>query len=104
MTLAVGRLVDRASKQLGTVFAIPGRLALTAFHCVGDRSSGKLTNKRVRCEWPGAFSTAVVIDSDIINDVALLRLESGLPPSLEPIFFAREAADHSLFEAPGYPR
>jgi hypothetical protein len=104
VTPAVGRLVNGAGDQLGTVFAVPGSLALTAFHCVGNRASGKLKIRRVRCEWPGGFSNAKVIDSDIGNDVALLHLESGLPPGIEPVFLGRDVADQSPFSAPGYPR
>jgi Trypsin-like peptidase domain/Eco57I restriction-modification methylase len=103
VTLAIGRLNSVNGAHLGTVFAVPGRLALTAFHCVGDRSSGRLRNRRVRCEWPGAASNAAVDDSDILNDVALLRLDNGLPSGLEPVFLTRNVTEHSRFDVLGYP-
>jgi Trypsin-like peptidase domain/N-6 DNA Methylase len=105
VTSAIGRLQSGKNLTLGTVFAIPGRMALTAFHCVGDRVSGKLRTRRVRCAWPvsGAVSNATVIETDVANDVALLRLESDLPPGLDPVYLARDAVEHSPFDAHGYP-
>ena len=101
MTLAVGRLVDAATGvKLGTVFAVTGRLALTAFHCVGDHRSGKV---RLRCEWPEGVSNAFIDSSDRLNDIALLHLDRELPPGLDPVRLTREAAEHSQFVAPGYP-
>jgi hypothetical protein len=103
VTLAIGRLTTMDREHLGTVFAIPGRLALTAFHCVGDKFSGNVRYRRVRCEWPGAATCASVYDSDVGSDVALLRLDGGLPPGLEPVFLSADVAEHSRFEARGYP-
>ena len=99
MTLAIGKLMDpETGAKLGTVFAVTGRLALTAFHCVEDRESG-----RVRCEWPGAISHAVVEDGDRENDVALLRLDAELPQKLDPVRLATDVTEHARFSAPGNP-
>jgi hypothetical protein len=105
VTPAIGRLKDGKGRTLGTVFAIPGRMALTALHCVGDRATGKLRIRHVRCAWPpsGALTNAFVVETDAANDVALLRLESDLPPGLDPVYLARDAVEHSLYVAPGYP-
>ncbi len=104
MTLAVGRLVDAATGvKLGTVFAVTGRLALTAFHCVGNHESGKVRFPRVRCEWSEGISNAFVDDSDRHDDIALLRLDRELPPGLDLVRLARDVAEHARFAAPGSP-
>lgn len=104
MTIAVGRLSDAVSgKELGTVFAATDRLALTAFHCVGDRRTGEITFRRVRCKWDQRVSDAVVRDGDQLNDVALVRFDEALPRELEPIPLVRDVAVHTPFVAPGTP-
>lgn len=104
MNRAIGRLVDAdRGEHLGTVFAVSGRLALTAFHCVGDRDSGVLRTARVICQWASGTSSASVDDADPAADVALLRLDRELPSTLDPIHLAGETSAHAQFEAPGYP-
>lgn len=104
MTLAVGRLSDAASsKELGTMFAVTDRLALTAFHCIGDRGTGKVWSRRVLCTWSKGVSHATVQDGDHLNDVALLRFDRVLPCELEPIRLVRDVAEHTPFVAPGAP-
>ena len=104
MTRAIGRLVDAGrGEQLGTVFAVSGRLALTAFHCVGDRGSGVLRTTRVICQWAEGVSSASVDDADPVADVALLRLDRELPSTLDPIPLAGETPADARFKAPGYP-
>jgi SAM-dependent methyltransferase len=100
MTLAIGRLLHADDGEpLGTVFAVTRRLALTAFHCVGDDSG--VSAPRVRCTWQSGTSTASVVDSDEHNDVALLRFDRSLPRSLDPVPLSDHAADHERFSAPG---
>jgi hypothetical protein len=104
VTLAVGRLVDAGTGEpLGTVFAVGGRMALTAFHCVGDRGSGKLRCTRVLCEWAAGTSRASVHDADPAIDVALLRLDSELPYALDYIHLAGDTPVRARFEARGFP-
>jgi SAM-dependent methyltransferase len=104
VTLAVGRLEDaRTGKPLGTAFAVSARLALTAFHCVGDRESGDLRVRRVRCQWAEGASSASVNDADPAADVALLRLDRELPSALDPVPLAGETPGRASFEAPGDP-
>lgn len=71
MTLAIGSLRAAGSGQeLGTVFAVTSRLALTALHCVGNRETGVITVPQVRCIWPeGASDATVQQDADMANDV-----------------------------------
>ena len=104
VTLAVGPLVNSATgEELGTVFAVTGRLALTAFHCIGDPLSGEIQISRVRCEWGRYTSYAVVEDSNRDDDVALLRLDAELPQELDPVRLAADVAEDAQFIAPGNP-
>ncbi|WP_290050033.1 S1 family peptidase [Amycolatopsis solani] len=102
--MAVGRLLDAATgDERGTVFAVTDRLALTAFHCIGDRETGEIAFSRLRCVWTGHVSDATVDDGDHHLDVALLRLGRALPEGLEPIQLALDAVEHTPFVAPGRP-
>lgn len=104
MTLAIGRLVDaRTRAECGTVFAVTDRIALTAFHCIGSRETGQIRSPRVRCEWDGHAGEAVVHDGDSYLDVAVLRLDSALPTSLEPITLTARGVEHMSYVAPGSP-
>jgi SAM-dependent methyltransferase len=104
VTPAIGGLVDAASgERLGTVFAVAGRLALTAFHCVGERRTGKVRSPRVACEWAGHISLACVEEGDPSHDIALLYLDKQLPPALEPVVLTREVSEHTQFIAQGRP-
>lgn len=104
MKLAIGRLRDAdTAEELGTVFACGSLLALTAFHCVGDRVTGSIKHRRLTCAWEGHVGNAVVQDFDTLNDVALLRLKRNLPPELRWITPSTDVANHSAFTAPGAP-
>ncbi|KAB8183913.1 N-6 DNA methylase [Nonomuraea phyllanthi] len=105
MSLAVGRLYDTVSDQeLGTVFAVTKSLALTAFHCVGNRHTGKVEVQRLMCVWGTAETMATVSDADHINDVALLALTQALPSSLDPISLSVDIHEHEQYVAPGAPK
>src|SRR5262249_20946156 len=106
MTLAIGKIVDDTDgkKYFGTVFAVSSRLCLTAFHCVGDRKSGRLRSKLVRCEWPGhTSSNAVFYDGEPQSDVALIRLKKDLASELDPVLLLRESEEDKSFTSRGYP-
>ena len=104
MTPAIGGLADAASgENLGTVFAVAGRLALTAFHCVGERRTGEVRSPRVICEWAGHISLARVEQGDPNHDIALLYLDKQLPPELEPVLLTRQVSEHTQFTAKGRP-
>jgi hypothetical protein len=104
MTPAIGRLLDTNTREpLGTVFACNDRWVLTAFHCVGDRMTGRATYRSVLCLWDGDESTAQLSDFDTLNDVALLRLDRKLPSSIEPLILSPSIHERSKFTAPGAP-
>jgi SAM-dependent methyltransferase len=90
-------------KFLGTAFAVTHRLALTAFHCVGDPDG--IRAARVRCVWLAGsltnVSDASVVDYDETNDVALLRLDRALPRGLDPIPLTADIGSRIRFTAPG---
>jgi SAM-dependent methyltransferase len=104
VTLAIGRLTTLDGAHRGTVFAVTDRLALTTFHGVGSRETGKIALRRLRCEWDGYVSDAVVHDGDPHLDVAVLRLDRSLPAGLEPIQLTSHGAEHMPFTAPGAPK
>jgi hypothetical protein len=105
MSLAIGRLFHPGSGALlGTSFAVTERFALTAFHCIGDRFTGEVDRQRVKILWShDVTSYATVEDGDLLNDVALLRLERLLPIALAPVRLARDVELHAPFSAPGAP-
>ena len=103
MTPAIGGLLDASGTKLGTVFAVTGRLALTAFHNVGQKDTGEVRIPRVRCEWAGHVSFAGVQDGDRRQDVALLRLDKELPLALDPVLLTRHVSEHARFVARGRP-
>jgi tetratricopeptide (TPR) repeat protein len=108
MPRAIGRVVVGAeghgSSRRGTTFAISPNLALTAFHCVGDRGQRHLFEGPLRVEMPGlAAMGAVVIDYDADGDWALLRLDADLPPDLDIIPLRPDPPPVCDFRAIGFP-
>ena len=98
--LAVARVDLRTG---GTAFAISDRLALTAFHVVGDRVTGTVTHQEVRLIF-GAGSTAASVDarSDPVDDAALLHLHEALPSGSTPIPLTSDVGRESWFSR-GFP-
>jgi hypothetical protein len=90
-----------------TAFAVSEHYALTAFHCVGNRKTGVLAARDWEIRFSGGEkSSAVVADRSIPEDVALLRLTSGLPPGRAPLRLAHAGPELTLrrFRAKGFPR
>ena len=87
----------------GTAFAVSDRLALTAFHVVGDRATGTLTHPDVRLVFSGG-SMAASVDprSDPLDDAALLHLNGVLPPGSAPIRLTGEVRREPWFSR-GFP-
>jgi SAM-dependent methyltransferase len=57
----------------------------------------------VLCSWPEGSSGATVTDHDMVNDVALMRLDRVLPDALEPVSLSRDVVVHDQWSAPGAP-
>lgn len=87
-TLAVAR-VDLPTG--GTAFAVSDRLALTAFHVIGNRANGTVTHPQVRLVFTGG-SVAASVDqrSSPVDDAALLHFTEVLPPESTPIVLTSE--------------
>jgi hypothetical protein len=98
--LAVARVDLRTG---GTAFAVSDRLALTAFHVVGDRVTGTVTHPRVQLVFSGG-SVAATVDarSNPVDDAALLHLDEPLPPGSAPIMLTSEVGREPWF-ARGFP-
>ena len=96
--LGVARLfTDQAGEnQAGTAFFVTDSLALTAFHCVGDRHSGRLTDPRVYLRLGGSRDLHPAdVDremSDAVLDVAALRTAS-VPSDVDPLRLSDDVGD-----------
>jgi hypothetical protein len=87
----------------GTAFAISDRLALTAFHVIGDRAQGTVRDRDLRLDFSGGSLMARVDDRiDPLGDVALLHLAGQLPPGAAPVALA-DAVGHEPWFARGFP-
>ena len=98
--LAVARVGLRTG---GTAFAISDRLALTAFHVVGDRATGTVTHPDVQLVFSGG-SVAASVDarSDPVGDAALLHLDEALPSGSVPVMLTSEVRREPWFSR-GFP-
>jgi hypothetical protein len=99
-TLAVARVDLPAG---GTAFAVSDRLALTAFHVIGDRATGLITHPQVRLVFTGG-SVAASVDqrSSPVDDAALLHLTETLPAGATPIGLTGEVRREPWY-ARGFP-
>jgi len=98
--LAVARVGLRTG---GTAFAISDRLALTAFHVVGDRTTGTVRHQDVQLVFSGGNVVASVdARSDPVGDAALLHLDEPLPSGSVPIVLTDEVRRERWF-SPGFP-
>jgi hypothetical protein len=88
----------------GTAFAVGDRLALTAFHVVGDRAAGIVRQRDVRLDF-GGWTVIAHVDPRTASDAdaALLHLESALPPEIVPITLT-DQVPHGRWLARGFPR
>ncbi len=98
--LAVARVGLRTG---GTAFAISDRLALTAFHVVGDRATGTVKHPDLQLVFSGG-SVAATVDarSDPVGDAALLHLDEALPSGAVPIVLTNEVR-RGLWFSRGFP-
>ena len=95
---------DEETGPRGTGFAISPDLALTAFHCIGNRSSGEIQFTKVRFQ----FRNDIALEAEYIAgnpkaDFALLRFSTPLPSDLRPIGLASGVIERSQYRAIGFP-
>lgn len=88
----------------GTAFAISSRLALTAFHVLGDRVTGIVRDQDVRLSF-GGWKVMAHVDPRTAHDAdaALLHLESPLPAGIVPIVLT-DQVPQGRWLARGFPR
>lgn len=105
MKPAIGKLLDKNDNiLLGTAFAVSPLHAFTAFHCIGNRNTGKVLRKQVLLEF--LTGDQIVGNYEVgspVEDYAVLLLQSPLPKSLKPIPLLDQAYIHQPFRALGYP-
>jgi hypothetical protein len=88
----------------GTAFAVSDGLALTAFHVVGNRASGTISQAEVLLDFMGARVAASVDPlSDPLADVALLRLGTSVPANFTPIHLTLDVRREDWLSR-GFPR
>jgi len=100
---AIGRLLSRAEVPLGTAFAVDKGLALTAFHCVGDRHSGNVVERSVLIRFGRTEIAAEVAGGSGLEDWAILKLREPLPEGVRPLPLASHVPPSASFRAFGYP-
>jgi len=103
MTYAIGRLTTEDGILLGTAFAISSSLALTAFHCVGDRQSNIIEHSEVLLHFKSCVIAARVQGGGVAADSALLVLSHALPPSERPVSLGSECWPHERWYSIGFP-
>jgi hypothetical protein len=101
--IATARVLGSQRSSGGTAFAVSRLLALTAFHVVGDRKTGKLFEEHVNLQFDGFMVQADVCGQDSEADVAVLRLQENLPPDLEPAALTMRAEPGESWSSPAFP-
>ncbi|MEU6325295.1 trypsin-like peptidase domain-containing protein [Streptomyces sp. NPDC047009] len=101
---AVGRLVlpGPGGRPLGTAFAVNEHTLLTAFHCVGNRVTGKVERTHAELDLDGLRIPWVFLTGDPAADCAVLRLNERLPATARPLTLAERVTAQS-WRAVGFP-
>lgn len=105
MSLGVGRLTEGSAQPAAegaTAFAISGTTGLTAFHCVGDRATGRLLRPEVSLAFRSGSVTATVERWDARLDIALLKFAGPLPLDEDVVPISDEVG-RVPYWARGYP-
>jgi len=107
MNMAIARVfadpLERPQDFLGTAFAVSDLLALTAFHCVGDRVSNVHREQVWLSFQTGASVQAQYDGVDPYADFAVLRLLDELPDDLHWLPLTTDTFRREKFDSPGYP-
>ncbi|GLI03932.1 TIR domain-containing protein [Phytohabitans aurantiacus] len=88
---------------VGTAFALSDTDALTAFHCVGNRSTGEVEQPKPAIWLGDRFTAATVIEYCVELDVAILELQGELPGHLKPVRLTAAADVGAEFLSVGWP-
>src|SRR5262249_39712848 len=83
--------------------AVSPRLALTAFHCIGELDTGVIRSQRVWLWFRSGMVEATVEGGDPGADYAVLRLLAALPPQEQPIRLVADCQPHERWYSVGVP-
>jgi hypothetical protein len=105
--LAIAKLSSsNGETYLGSAFAVSKFLAITAYHCVGDRERGGVHHKNVKLRWLGGdlISRAEFVAGDKLLDYALLELRPPIPDQygLQPLGISRHPPLKEAFRSMGF--
>lgn len=108
---AVGQLLEAyAGTPVGTAFLVDDAIALTAFHCVGNRLTGQVTHRKlvVRIHLPDPVGApyelpATVKEFDAWLDVAVLALGAPPPLGTRTVQLGSTVLTHEPYRALGCP-
>lgn len=109
MRYAIARILEGKTSApetqfLGTAFAVSDELALTAFHCIGDRSSNRVSLDRVKLLFPdNELVDAEYRGGDGRLDYAVLRLQLAPSKSLTRVSITPDTFREEQFFSSGYP-
>jgi len=107
MALAIAKLLAPDGSHLGTAFAVSEFLALTAFHCIGDRMTGVVNHRKTTLRWRTGphRSNAEYVGGDTELDYALLEIRPKLKPEfdLKPLNIPNRTPTPFDFESMGFP-
>jgi Trypsin-like peptidase domain len=109
MTRAIGRLVSRPSNEpagttLGAAFFVSPHVGLTAFHCIGNRVTGKVVTREFDVVFDdGQAVAARFVAGDGEADFALIEVTEPFPRALRPIRLMRDARVGEPYRCVGYP-
>ncbi|MEV6706867.1 TIR domain-containing protein [Micromonospora wenchangensis] len=93
----------KVSQLIGTAFAVTARIALTAFHCVGDKDTGRVAHEKLQIWFYDRFVKAKVADSAHALDIAILELEEDLHDGIDPVSLVTRAETQADFISIGWP-
>lgn len=106
---AIGRIFDKPpssekSRFCGTAFAIANSIGLTAFHCIGDRLTGRVVLSRAFVIFPSSDPVEFQYeDGDPKADFAVLKFLTPVSPDLRHIPLIDKTFRQEQFYSPGYP-
>jgi len=103
---AIGKLTldKEGSSFLGTAFAVSRTIALSAFHCIGDRSKGVIKHQEVYLIFPeDTCVRATVLSFDHLQDFVVLTLLDPVPADLRLVSVTYDTVLREKFWIPGYP-
>ncbi len=105
--LAIAKVLGNGGLHRGTAFAVSRMLAITAFHCIGDRTTNTVVHRTPMLLWRDGSqsSQAEVVTGDGQLDYALLEIRPSIPEDyhLKPLNVPVTTDQLLEFKSMGYP-